>query len=588
MPTIKTIFYSKGFWLWIYLFTSWVLILISGINHRSYQDTWVLESIFIFFAVYVLAFLAATVKFVNSSYIALLVASFTIIIRWAIGLKYSWVYGTAIDQIFHPNNVEHIIETGITIPNSPYTDIPGLHAFVSVVALISKAPADDAVDYCLPILIGLIPLIIYNLCCAFGVENALRNQIVLSCALVFDPYTLSIQGSTFGSLLIFFAIVVFFTREAGDVDQRYFYTVLLLLITISLLFSHGISSLIFIPLLLLTTVTFCLLGNSRFLGTSSNRMTLLAIKHRTHQLAIFVMIFFISWWMYEAEGILQIFIQQIRVFLTEEGFLKTPIPNRIFQLDLKNALLTLWMLHGNTILLLFLSFMGVVIYVKIHKSLSPRFRTLFYGVITVMMGLVIILFAQLVTGFGNLEYMRLITYAITFCPFLIGLVLWRLKKINTIVWFSIYTLVMTLSLPQAFPFQPLVPKGNLLFTHIGEDEPVVYLHNVVTEYQESMLNFAHEYLKEQTQVKGDMVTTIEAAKFWGVDFLASHPIQRQYSALSALDSGKWQLLMLHLPGKSGPFFEPVEFRFRAEINRIIKEPGRSLIYNNGESYILMR
>jgi hypothetical protein len=182
----------------------------------------------------------------------------------------------------------------------------------------------------------------------------------------------------------------------------------------------------------------------------------------------------------------------------------------------------------------------------------------------------------------------LIAYGVMLSPFFAGLAFWRLYKSNFAIWSASLVLVAILSLAQVFPYQPWVPSGRLLFDQIEEDQPVLYLHTVVTSYQESMLNFAGAHHKENTRIFGDLVTIYEVLKFWGVDYYWWLPVQRDWGTFTKLDSGDWELLLFHRPGKSGPLSEPVEFRHTGEINRILQEPGRSLIYDNGESFILMR
>jgi hypothetical protein len=585
---IKRFLGSQKFWLLFYLICAWFLLLAAAQNHRSYQDTWALESLLLIFSVFIIAFIAVVNHWINSGYFVLLVSTFVIIIRWIIGLKYSWLYGTAIDQIFHPSSVNYLVETGFPVPATPYTNVPGFHAFFAIVAMISKISAEDVIDYSFPVLIGLIPLIIYNFCRVLRLDNGLTNQIILLSVVAFDPYLLTLQGSTFGAFFIILIVLFFFTRETSVVNQRFAYTVLIFLTTFSLLFSHGISSLFFMALITITSVVFSVWVGFRLMAGVSQKSILSNLTPRMRQLSIFMIVLFICWWMYQARWIFEVFIEQVLALITEEGVTKAPVPNRIFQLDLKNALWMLWMLHGNTIILVVLSILGVVTYLKIRDSLPAVYRYLLYGIMVIAAGLVFVLGVQLLSGFGNLEYMRLIVYGVTLTPFITGLLFWRLYKANSTLWLLSFALVMILSLMQVFPYQPWVPSGKLLFDYIDEDQPVLYMHSVVTSYQETMLNFASTHHKENAEIFGDLVTIYEALKFWGVDYFWWLPIQRDWTTFTELDGGNWELLLIHRPGKSGPLGEPVELRHTGEINRILQKPGRSLIYDNGESYILMR
>ena len=124
---------------------------------------------------------------------------------------------------------------------------------------------------------------------------------------------------------------------------------------------------------------------------------------------------------------------------------------------------------------------------------------------------------EFVSGFGRIEYGRLIAYALPLCVFLIGLVLWRFdeslsrittkpKMRNLAFAFFVFILVSS-SLIQFYRFQPLVPRSNTLSNDLPEDEYITYFGIVNTIYQIKMISFADTFFDNGKVTSDEVLDT---------------------------------------------------------------------------------
>lgn len=563
---------------------AWLVILVALHNQRAYQDSWVLEDTVVPVIFFIASYLIVALHEKSSAKLAVFSSVFVLVLRMIPSMKYQWAYGTAIDQAIHIASIDRIMNTGFPTPGTPYTDIPGLHGMLGLVAMVSGVSANEVAKYAFPILVSLIPLFIYLLSSLLDIKDTLRKQIVIASTVAFDPYFLVMQGSPYGVLLVTMVVVWFLARELVSPPLHIAFTIGLLVSLVSLVLGHGISSLIF---------TF-------LLGTVLVVQHCTTYLHRQKQLdfavlsslriLILVVVLFTTWWMFQAEGVFNIFVNQIWAFLTNAEVLKPPVPNRTFLLPPVDILVVLWSLHGNTITMALLSGIGVGLFLKYRSTFSKPTYSTFIALFALELGLILILTVQLVSGFGNLEYFRLIGYAMPICSFFVGITLWQLSNLSRVHWFMCIVVVMFLSLLQVYPYQPMLPTGDVLFTDINQqdEEPVVFLHTVVSNYQTSMLAFAQNIIVPGMKIRSDRVTQDEAYMFWGSEYFNENPISYASSVQQPLDAGSWDIFLLHKPGTAGPFSEPVEFRTKAVIQQITNNTQYSLIYDNGESIILTK
>jgi hypothetical protein len=568
--------------IWAFGVLGWLIILVSLRERRAYQDSWVLEDVLPYVLAFCAAFVWVVLRELQASRLTVFASIFVTVLRLIPGLKYKWAYGTAVDQMVHLSTVQSIMQSGFPPANTPYTDIPGMHALLSMIGLVSKTAVDDVVGIAFPIILGLIPFLIYFLTSQLRINSTLRNQIIIVTALAFDPYFLLIQGSPFGVLLITLVLVFFLSREFGSVYYQLPLTIALLGAIMALTFGHGVSSLIFILLIAGMPIALKVGG----------KIWQLPIKNQivpgAGRLFTFTAVLFTSWWMYQARGVFSIFVNQIWAFITRAEVEKAPIPSRVSELGIVDLASIFWSLHGNLLIMVLLSGAGVIILWRQRTALSPRFRTLLTTLFVIELGLGTVLIGQLLTGFGNLEYFRLLGYAIVFTPFFAGATLWTIYRKSKMAWTAVLTAIVFVSLFQIFPYQPGIPGGDRLFSHINSDQYLLYLHTVVTDYQKEMLDFVQTHVNPTATIMSDRVTKDEAYRFWGSEQAELYAIRTQAYATADLDEGDWDYLLLHRVGNAGPYSEQVEVRHMAQIDRILSSPHYAVVYNNGESFVLSR
>ena len=553
-------------------------------NQRSYQDSWVLEDIVPVVIILTVSFVIVANYERRSSYLAICTSTFQIILRLIPGLKYVWIYGTAIDQSVHFNSVTHLINTGFPLDSTPYTNVPGLHTVFGAIVLASGINVNEVMKYSFPIIMGLMPLLIYFLSGHIRINRPLRNQIIITSAFTFDPYFLSILGTSFGTLFIAIIAIWFLARQANHFSSHMALTSGIILSMLGLTFSHAVSSFVF-PFLLAAIFIPQVFISRLQLKTASQKGV-----SETKRLIILSLVILLTWWMFQARGVFALFVKQIWSLLSYSGIEKPPVPNRLFELPFQDALIVLWVMHSNTIMVTSLSLLGVILLWKNRAKISTDSQTILFTLFCLEIGIALILFGQIAMGSGNLEYFRLIGYAVSLSPFFIGATLWCLHQRSRQLWATTLTAILIGSFIQVFPYQPMLPSGNVLFQEIDDDEPIMYLHTVLTEYQLTMLTFVqeHQIKNNNTIVLSDRVTKDSAYRIWGQDYFDKNPIRYPAKINDAFDHGNWDLLLIHRPGIAGPFSEPVEIRSRKAIDKITLNPQYSLIYDNGESVVLMK
>jgi hypothetical protein len=577
-----------GHWpTWVYSIALWFVVIFALRNQRGYQDSWILEDILVAVLFLVVAFVLVAAVERNSGRLVLLASSFVVVLRWIPGLKYVWAYGTTVGLALHTGNTNQIMQTGFPPAETPYSNTPGMHVLLSAIALVSNTTAEEVVRFAFPIVMALTLLLIYFLCTQIDLDPGLRNQIIIASAFAFDPHFLEIEGTSFGSLLVTGVLVWFLAREFGPSSAKLPMTVILLGGVTALVFSHAVTSFVLAQLLLIAFITLGILSRSALRKLPRN------VAQGAVRLLALTSVLFLSWWMYRARFIFNTVVEEIGAFVLYGKIYKAPLPNRLFQIPFQDALIVLWMMHANTIIVFLLASIGVIILWWSRHTLPSQLRNLAVTLFAVELGLVFILVGQFVSRFGTLEYTRIIGYAVALSPFFAGVALWRMHQWNRQVWGITLLTILLLSLMQVFPYQPMMPGGSQLFENVDPDEPILYLHTVATDYQADMLEFAESHTRRSDfLILSDKATRDLAYRFWGAESFRQRRFKYfEYSTATEttrLDSGDWQVLLLHRAGIAGPLVEPLEFRSRAEINRILSEPGRSLIYSNGESFVLLQ
>jgi len=559
---------------YLYGLINWLIIVISLRNQRSYQDSWILEDITIPILLFVIMFFVVVITETNSNRLALIATSFIITLRLIPGLKYIRGYGTAVDIAVHTNATHHIMMTGFPLADTPYSNVPGLHVLLSAIALVANVTAEEVIKYGIPIITGITILMTYFLYSQIDMDVALRNQIIISSALAFDPFFTELQTTSFGVIIIFIFFVWLLLRNFREKDIHLSLTISLITTVIVLNFSHAVSSFIFMQLLIIAILPLKLICRNSKIANSMIRLIILSF------------VIFISWWMYQAKYIFNTFVEGIGKLVFFNQAEKPTLPNRLFEISILDIFKVIWMIHGNTVILAIFSLVGIIIFWFYKRTFSQQFRETFFLFIVIESSLILIVIAQLATHFGTLEYIRLFVYAVTICPIFVGITLWQIQKQSIKIWRATLLIILILSLMQVFPYQPMMPIGTGLVKNMTYDEPILYLHTAATNYIFNMAIFAQKHtIPSETRMVADRTTKNLLGRFW---MLEKFEVGSVEDPKNPLDWGNWQVLFIHRPGIAGSLGEQFEVRNKKEINRIISETDRSLVYNNGETFILMR
>lgn len=570
---------------WLYGLVIMTAMGIAIAYQRGYQDSWVLEDIWIFPVLITIIFMALALDEKRPGRLALLSSVFVIASRLIPALKYQFVYGTAVDQQLHLVSVRNIMETGFPLAETVYSEIPGLHIILSLLATTSGTSAEAILKYGYPLIFGLFPLLIFTLCRRFHLGHDLIRWILIVSAFAFDPSILAIVGTSYGALLVMLLLVLFLVREYSPPWESIGITIMMLCAEFALVFSHAVSAL----------AMAVMIAGSILIALLNRKFKLIHLRpdfvQRTLRLLTLHLVVFLGWWLLKAEFVFTRFALTLADALRAD-FNKAPIPSRIFELPISDRIVVFWSLYGNTTLLMILTGVGLVALYLNRQRIAQAWRGLLFLLIICLM-LITVVGVQVLTGFGDVEIYRFLGYAVLISPVFAGAGLWFLYNYlsqslpGRVVFVGLLMALPVLSFMQAYPYQPALPEGRALGLDYAQDEPVVYLHTVVTTYQQRMLEFAQQHIPENSLIAADRTTTDEAGVFWDYPyFVENRP--RLVARGTPLYDGNWTILLGHRPGIAGPFTETLEQRNRQEIEAMLKNPAWSVYYDNGESFILGR
>lgn len=577
--------------LMIYIISTFVYIYFVLSNRRDYQDTWILQDIFLPTIIFIFIFLATVIINNDNRIIALICSSFVVIMYLIPAIKYELFYGIA-DVTFHYGFVYEIMRSGYVPGGTFYSGNPGMQIFTSLFSLILGISPNTGFKYAIPISFGVYPLVIYFISNKLVQEDKLKKYVIISSAFpLITAYYL--VGTIFPLLFLILLGPLVIIGEILDKQNKVKYRLISIVMLLGILISHTVTSLLFILFSLGSIILLVLYG----MYIKKDIFSLLVNKF--YVILIFAIILYIFWWMYESDYLFAIFtqtsIKTIRhFFYVDEPFRKTPIPQRFFEIPFINKMQIISLYHMKDIIIAMLSLSGIVIFYREKKKMNSV-NTMFYSYsVSFLVAIFLILGLELLIKFGDLEYYRFINYGIIFSPFFVGLSLYKLKinfKINKIIEIFILLVIISVSLIQFFPYQPFTPKANIIDKNISGEEPLMYFHHVNTIYQKNVISFASNFSSNKSIIVSDEMTRLQMISFFNKSFdyiIAKDSNLIWYNPLTSENDHKWNLFLLHWNGKSGPFEERAEYRNKEILSKNRNTNGRNVIYDNGESFIIQR
>lgn len=553
------------------------------LNQRGYQDSWILQDVFVPTILYVLTFSVVIVLLDNNKLIALVCASFVILLMAIPNLKYELFSGT-FDSAAHYGYIRdlvslgHVPSTGSLAPS--YQDFPGMHIIIGSISIILGVSINVAIKLVTSMIIGIVPLIAYFATNRVFEPNIQRFIIVASCLPTFTPYVLT--GTGF-AVPLYFCILCLILRSLLTENKRQ-HPIVLLILVLGLLFSHAATTLYLISFLVIALVLLKFLSiRERWVLKSYQKGRVLVIG-----ILIFLIVSFVARLTFGSGNVLQALTSAGEALLIGHG--SGLVPATFFKVPFSAKVVFLVLEYVMDAVIVLMSCIGVIVlFVKLrykNRNLYERF----YMFLLCIMGAILALLAfQFLSGFSGVEYVRLIVYAMVLSPFLAGLFLWHLSHYFARYRFGFAFVVLVLflcisiSLVQIFPSQPIAPRANVLSPDLPSNEYIFDFRSLNTIYQERMILFAESVSSNSTTVASDTVTR------WQIDGFANDTFALRviYASPLTVQNLGWDLLLLHYDGRAGPLNEPVENRTSEKLDEL-KNSGGNVIYDNGQSFIIAK
>jgi hypothetical protein len=282
--------------------------------------------------------------------------------------------------------------------------------------------------------------------------------------------------------------------------------------------------------------------------------------------------------------LIQYFIDAVFRQITIPTGITTGIYFRFFELGFLDQIKIILVFYGPIVLLLPLTLVGVLLVLKKHRDSKPLMLLSFYTVsLWLFLGIQIVVTQS--QG-GLLEYIRIPVNTLVLSPIFCGLSLSQIKVERKTIKIVIISFIMLFSILGIFPPPQLIPPANVVVKSLPSNIPIVYVNNVNSIYQRSMIGFAESHIADG-MIACDDVTWVQLFGMTNYVFMADHVLYHYYPFSRLLDQNitrrEFDYFLIHNPGRSGSFKEKAEIRTPELISESIQ--NSSIIYNNGESYI---
>lgn len=567
-----------------------VFLCIVSLNRRGYSDTWILQDIFLPTIIYILAFVIVAVNTDDNRILVFVCAAFLMTLNAIPNLKYELFQGT-FDSVAHYGFANQILSTGF-VQNygfyaSTYFDFPGMHIFLSAISLVLGIDLVTTMGLITSVIYGIIPFLFYF--ATNGVfDKKIQKYIIISSGLPTTLMSFALSGSTFGILFFIAFFCVFLKRNLCNINDKA-YTLVLLVLAFGLLFTHATT---IISLVLLLALMLILMKTLAFVRKNHS-----VSSYVRASLGVFVVISvsLMAWLDLKAGSIFQFFVQVAQSYLVR-NVVNAPVPSTFFEIPLIDKLKILAMIYARTAVFLVLMVAGLLVLLKKRPFRNSHLSEKLYLPLICLLG-GMLLFAGFDSLTGRTEYIRFVYYALALSPFLVGLFLWstdqhfrNIRKktwIKSFILFAVIFSIISISLIQTFPFQPMTPTANDISKNLPANEYIFDFSEVNTMYQVDMIHFAGKFSPADAIVASDIVTRWQIAGFANSAFynrtLWDSPLDTNLTALGS----KWDICLLHYDGRSGPLNEYVANRTRAAVDEFRTTAG-STVYDNGESFIICR
>jgi len=544
---------------------------------RAYQDAWVLEGLLIPIILLLLLYVLIVGRTHDLQRCAVLAAALSFVLSATPSLKYVYMYASTVDSAVHYSTIRSIASTGVADPLSVYRNTPGFHALVAVLSDISGAGYDFWTKVITAILAATLPLGFYMLCKWYSVPTEATKYILTLSAMCL-PAPFIVEGTTFTLPLFVSLTIIYLLRDAGESrsKHRLSLTFMLILFVVTMILWHPSSSLV---------TSAGLLTSGGLAVSGYRRVAFLKHTRGLWLLGLLTLVATFFYWMLGAEYVWDKFAENARMALRPST---TPalVPRRVLEIGLDDLAIVASLYHARDLSLLIFAGLGATL--CIGRNRLAEDRSLLQSYLVLWLSLALLLLLIFATGFGAQGYRRFLAYVVAVTPVLAGYGLYSLaprvrpggKPVPGVLMQAVAVPAILISaLIQLYPYQPAVAAFSSGYAEPA-DTPLLWFHQVNTDYQRRMLEFAAGQIPGGAQVLVDYIGYQQSGLFFGLDSVYR---LRQLS-WGALPEPAY--VLLHWPGVAGAYMEQAEVRSHDFVQRMRTSPGTNVLYDNGGSFIL--
>jgi hypothetical protein len=564
----------------------WFLVFVFSAR-RNYQDGWILEDIFWPFIGLLIVFLFVFASEDDDRFVAILCAMTVVVVALVPALKYVQPYGTSIDAVDHYLMIENLMRSGRSSQAQTYSSIPAVHTWLASLALMGNLSAADVTKFGLPLMRGLNPLLIYWICRRVAMPSYLIKYTVgVSCLTAYPVFTPN--GTSFAMLPLLLILGTLVLRSYYGASSRLIYTLIFLLGVIQLVLWHSTTPLLLPILLVSVSLTPAVVKLVR------EQQIQFVVDIGFLRVALLAAVLYVGYHAIEADHIYRVVVTELQRLTTVEEVqsdLNRVVPERLFEIGPIDRLRIAALMHGRDLFMLGFVLTGILV-IWLYRREWQHLLFLYAALLLVMTTFALFI----LLGGGGAGFQRWIIVPLLLSPFFAGPGLWWIHR-RALVWIfrhqfwsraawqSLIVLVLGLWVIQYYNCQPVVPKAKALAPETP-DEYIIWLHTVNTAYQEQMLRFADAHSRARTRFAADTTGGRQYARYFGIPAAYQHKLVFPLRKQQPIEQSRAGLFLLHWPGPAGGFNEKVEKRSVAHLTELRNTEGWSLIYDNGESFIL--
>jgi len=573
----------------------WTILVAAQMN-RSYQDSWLLEGVWLPLVFTFFLFIFNITWHSDLRWVAVLTSTMVFLSVTMPSIKYSTLYSSTIDTSVHFSMMRTLAETGHPDYNV-YAFTSGFHLLVASLAQLSGLSVESWGKIWPGFMGSLTPLAVYMLCKRISMPPFLAKSFLvcsgLTLSLLYRP-----NGTTYALLLIspLFILLVLQASEAHklehDASNKISYGLLILLLLANLTIWHAVSSLL-VPATIGTAGLLSLLLSAVLKKARRKYRWLKRGGLFFFLIGLIGTLFVLIYWKYIATPIWSHLIANIESFMgvvvAQESSDGVLVPQRTLTLTFSDLMVVFLFYHARDTVMLTLAGIGVV--TAILSLFRSNFVTRPYIRAVLFSGLLLLAFCFIFvtilgTGFSKHGYRRFILYLIAASTLSAGYGLWQTLQtvsrrysdtLQRMAFASAVALLYLIASLQFYPYQPAIPSNTADIS--GDGGPLYWLHQVNTEYQRSIISFALMQMDEEVNLFTDYATYQQSGIFFGIAAKKNF-LYREFNKPQS------SYVLLHSPNKAGAYAEQLEYRSAEAISALRDRDRVSTVYDNGGSFML--